>query len=260
MPGAAMTGQAAILRHLEKVLEAKSIETIWALHVDKMAEYGFDRLLYGFTRFRTANSFGNVDDMLILSNHPPEYLNDFARSGLFNHAPMVKWAATHEGARSWRLIEELIASGRMTAEERLVMDVNLRHCVIAGYSISFRDVSVRAKGAIGLCAARGLRQHQVEAIWQQSGHEIVLINNVTHLRITAMPFASSRRPLTPRQREALEWVGDGKTMQDIATIMGLTPATVEKHLRLAREALDVDTTAQAVLKASFQNQIFMVSE
>jgi LuxR family transcriptional regulator len=41
--------------------------------------------------------------------------------------------------------------------------------------------------------------------------------------------------------------------------MGLTAATVEKHLRLAREALDVDTTAQAVLKASFQNQIFLTA-
>jgi LuxR family transcriptional regulator len=46
-------------------------------------------------------------------------------------------------------------------------------------------------------------------------------------------------------------------MQDIATIMGLTPATVEKHLRLAREALNVDTTAQAVLKAALQNQMFI---
>ena len=51
---------------------------------------------------------------------------------------------------------------------------------------------------------------------------------------------------------------DGKTTQDAAEIMGLTPATVEKHLRLAREALDVETTAQAVLKASFQNQIFVL--
>ena len=64
--------------------------------------------------------------------------------------------------------------------------------------------------------------------------------------------------LTNRQREVLEWVGDGKTTQDIATIMDLTPATVEKHLRLARESLDVETTAQAVLKASFQNQIFLL--
>ena len=41
-------------------------------------------------------------------------------------------------------------------------------------------------------------------------------------------------------------------------LMGLTPATVEKHLRLAREALDVETTAQAVLKAAFYNQMFTV--
>ena len=54
--------------------------------------------------------------------------------------------------------------------------------------------------------------------------------------------------------------GDGKTTQDIAIIMGLTPATIEKHLRLAREVLEVETTAQAVLMASFRNQIFVVPE
>jgi LuxR family transcriptional regulator len=84
------------------------------------------------------------------------------------------------------------------------------------------------------------------------------MNNVCHLKLINLPHAGARRKLTPRQREALEWVGDGKTTQDIATIMGLTPATIEKHLRLAREALDVDTTAQAVLKASFQNQIYVL--
>ena len=40
--------------------------------------------------------------------------------------------------------------------------------------------------------------------------------------------------------------------------MGLTPATVEKHLRLARETMGVETTAQAVLKAAFQNQMFTI--
>jgi LuxR family transcriptional regulator len=64
--------------------------------------------------------------------------------------------------------------------------------------------------------------------------------------------------LTKRQREALEWVGDGQTMQDTAMLMGLTVATVEKHLRLARDTLAVDTTAQAVLKASFSNQMFVL--
>jgi LuxR family transcriptional regulator len=79
-----------------------------------------------------------------------------------------------------------------------------------------------------------------------------------HLKVMQLPYNATRKSLTKRQRETLEWVGEGKTTQDIWIIMGLTPATVEKHLRLAREALDVETTAQAVVKASFQNQIFLV--
>ncbi len=72
-----------------------------------------------------------------------------------------------------------------------------------------------------------------------------------------MPYVPPNRALTKRQREALEWVGDGKTTQDIAVLLGLTTATVDKHLRLARESLSVETTAQAVLKAALHNQIFM---
>ena len=48
---------------------------------------------------------------------------------------------------------------------------------------------------------------------------------------------SRRRALSPRQRESLEWVADGKTTQDVALLMGVSAAMVEKHLRLAREAL-----------------------
>ena len=47
-------------------------------------------------------------------------------------------------------------------------------------------------------------------------------------------------------------------MLDIATIMDLTPATVAKHLKMARDALNVETTAQAVLKLSMLNQMFIM--
>jgi LuxR family transcriptional regulator len=42
-------------------------------------------------------------------------------------------------------------------------------------------------------------------------------------------------------------VCDGKTAQDIALLTVFSAATVEKYLGLAREALDVESTAQAVL-------------
>ena len=101
-------------------------------------------------------------------------------------------------------------------------------------------------------------QSDIDAVWAEHGSDITLMNNIVHLKILTLPYTAPNRALTPRQVEALEWVGDGKTTQDIAMLMGLTPATVEKHLRLAREALAVETTAHAVMKAVFANQIFVL--
>ena len=244
-----------LLDYLGKLNESNSIEDVWALHTSTMAELGFDRLFYGFTQFRTAQSFGNKEDMLVLTNHDQAYVDAYMED-LFFHAPMVHWATENVGACSWRWMAEHAEA--LTDSERRVVDLNKKYGITAGYTISFREVSVRSKGAIGLTARRGLMQDEADAIWAELGEMIVQMNNVAHLKITNLPFSTARKGLTKRQREVLEWVGDGKTTQDIASIMGLTPATVEKHLRLAREVLDVETTAQAVLKASFQNQIFVL--
>ena len=111
---------------------------------------------------------------------------------------------------------------------------------------------------MSLCARKDLTQDDVDAIWAEHGDEIHLMNQVAHLKVMTLPYSPPKRHLTKRQREALQWVGDGKTTQDIALLMGLTAATVEKHLRLARETLSVETTAQAVMKAALLNQMYVV--
>lgn len=248
-----------LIEFLDRIMRARTIEDVWSQHAARMAGFGFDRLLCAFSRFKPPNSLGSPDDSLILTNHDPAYVAEFIQGGLFRAAPMVLWAADHVGAQSWRLMQERLVAAGLGPDERRVAQLNARFGVSAGYSIGFRDVSVRAKGGIGLCARKGMSQDEVEEIWTRSGREITVLNNIVHLRISALPYVT-RKALTARQREALEWVGDGKTTQDIATIMGLTPATVEKHLRLAREVLEVETTAQAVLTASFRNQIFVIPE
>ncbi|MGJ8616245.1 MAG: LuxR family transcriptional regulator [Sulfitobacter sp.] len=244
--------------YLHSIARCPAIEELWDAHTHRMAEFGFDRLIYGFTRYKTSTSLGDPEDFVILTNHSREYTDEFLGGGLYFHAPMVHWALAHDGACSWAVLHDMAQSRAMTPAEERVVAFNQRMGVHAGYTVSFKSISNRAKGAIALTAKPGMSQADVDAVWAEHGDDIQLMNEILHLKILTLPYSTPGRALTPRQREALEWVGDGKTMQDIAVIMGLTSATVEKHLRLARDALAVETTAQAVLKAAFANQMFVL--
>ncbi|OED47648.1 autoinducer binding domain-containing protein [Leisingera sp. S232] len=247
-----------VRKYLNFVCGAQSLEELWHGHVQQMAEFGFDRLIYGYTRYKTETSLGDPDDFVILSNHDNSYLDGFLRKGLYFHAPMLRWALENEGAGSWRIAQEMALNGTLGPEARKVHEFNQTLGMTAGYTISFYSTSPRYKGAISLAANSDLTQDAVDALWQEQGDDIVLMNNVAHLKILTLPYTAPNRVLTKRQREVLQWVGDGKTTQDIALLMGLTSATIEKHLRLARESLSVETTAQAVLKAALHNQMYVL--
>lgn len=56
----------------------------------------------------------------------------------------------------------------------------------------------------------------------------------------------STRRLTPREREVIYWVSEGKRDREIAVILGLSPRTVEKHVGHILEKLGVETRTAAV--------------
>lgn len=55
--------------------------------------------------------------------------------------------------------------------------------------------------------------------------------------------------LTERERDCLRWIKAGKTCEDTAEILKISPKTVEHHLRSARQKLGVTSTLTAVVKS-----------
>jgi DNA-binding CsgD family transcriptional regulator len=232
-----------VLSLLSRIAASKRIEDVWSLSVAYYRTLGFSRVNYGYTRFRHERSIGDPDDAIFLSTADPDYVRLYFRGGFFARTPVYRWALTNEGACTWAWVQKAYDEGRLSPEEAEAVRQNAHMGVAAGIAVSFPESSTRAKGALGL-------------IFATRQYELMSVAHMMHLKIIQLPGGAGRRALTGRQREVLEWVADGKTMQDIACIMSVSPAMVEKHLRLAREALDVDTTAQAVAKAALMNIIF----
>lgn len=245
-----------ILSLVTQIAESTDADRVWSLAVDQFRAFGFSRVNYGFTRFRSFRSIGDPDDAMFLTSAGAEYAKGYFRNGFYARTPAFRWAQNNEGSCTWTWVREAMAAGRLSAEEMETVRTNAAMGILAGISISFPETSARAKGAMGLIADPGLDHVMVDQIFAERRAEILAVAHVMHLKLIQLPFASRRRTLTARQRESLEWVADGKTTQDVALLMGVSAAMVEKHLRLARDALSVDTTASAVAKAALMNLIF----
>lgn len=246
----------SVLRLLVRIAEARSIDEAWLLATGHFAALGFGRVNYGFTRFHHLRTIGDPDDALFLTTCDAEYARRYFRGGFYARTPVFRWAERNTGACTWKWVREAYEAGRLAPDEAETVRQNLAMGITAGITISFPEASSRAKGAMGLIADHGLDHAAVEAIFAARHDEITAVAHMMHLRIVQLPYLARARALSPRQREALEWVADGKTTQDVALLMGVSPAMVEKHLRLAREALAVETTAQAVAKGALLNMIF----
>jgi DNA-binding CsgD family transcriptional regulator len=77
-----------------------------------------------------------------------------------------------------------------------------------------------------------------------------LVATYSHLALERMGQSNILRPsvsyLTDRQVECLKWVRAGKTDWEIGQVLGLSEATVNRHIERAKARLGVRSRAQAV--------------
>lgn len=249
-----------VLDLLNRMAEATETETVWTLLVDAMAPFGFERVNYALTRGLAGTSIGDPHDVYIRSTHSPERVRAHHETGHYLRTAEYRWVLENVGAVSWGWVAQERAAGRLSESECAAMDSMQARRRRAGISISFAEGGRRYKGAMGLAAHAHESQAALDLRWPRISARVMAICNMAHLKFSHLPLPVRSACLNQRQRELLEWVADGKTMQDIQVLTGLSVSAIEKHLRKARDALGVETTAQAVAKAAFLNLIFVTSD
>ncbi|MGA2197824.1 MAG: response regulator transcription factor [Bryobacteraceae bacterium] len=74
----------------------------------------------------------------------------------------------------------------------------------------------------------------------------LLAKDLITLLMEAAGEGSAESPLTPRQREVLQLVAEGRTMKEVAAILKISPRTAESHKYEIMQVLGVDTTAALI--------------
>lgn len=107
-------------------------------------------------------------------------------------------------------------------------------------------------GAIGYLLKRTAPEDIVEAIREAHRGGSPMTPEIAR-RVTQQFHAQEKQPsaglgLSAREREVLLLLGDGKATKEIASVLQLSPSTINSHLRHIYDKLHVNSRAGAVAK------------
>lgn len=244
-------------RDIELLLAARSADDVWDQFVTVMAQRGYPHVFYSLRRFADMSRLWLASDLELRGNFPDGFTADIVGEGILPNTPWGLWSQHHRGVRSFDWAESDEANAYRHPTGMKLLKVLREHDLAAGHVVSLFGVSARVSGTVALATGAGTGQAHADQLWEESGRSVRALCEVMHLRVCALPQTIGPGVLTPRQRQVVEWAAYGKTVAEIAEILGVEATTIEKHLRLAREALGAGTTAQAILQAHQRNLIFV---
>ncbi|MEM7489928.1 MAG: LuxR C-terminal-related transcriptional regulator [Pseudomonadota bacterium] len=234
-----------LARALMDISAAQEVRRAWDIYADTLATLGFVRCMYGCAE----GWHGAVDegDVILLYRGPPGFGDIYLDEQLYLGNPVFEWCVNNEG---FMATDELMATydGPVTPQLARLAQLRDLYGSRSGYFGSLRGVVPGIDAAVTMNPPGDMDDATLKAIWAAHGEDVEALTRALHLRVCTLPHPV-RRPLSSRQREVLEWASQGKTVRDIACIMQISAQTVEKHLRLAREALEAVNTPHAVRKA-----------
>jgi LuxR family transcriptional regulator len=221
-------------------------EQLWtAIHEYMKDRIGVTSILYGFTHSRyTAERIGISRSLYIKHSHPKDYVDHFGSDTFLNDdlcttilLQQLEPFLWHHAA-NWPGATEA-QKQRARIDDQFGMDV--------GVSIGFQFADGHGIAGIGLCAGC-LTAEAFEQRWNEQADDVM--NYLTMFEpLMRARMVANRMTLSERQRQVLAYSASGMQAKEIAAHLKIAEKTVHNYREDAREAIDADTTMEAVAKA-----------
>ena len=235
-------------RTLDPIAVARSDDEL--LHAFRTAAeaYGFDRVILSVI----------VDPDLpqdchgrgVLTHFSADFRVYYAANDCIRYDPILKAALKRRRAFAWEQIE---AAPSLTPRQVDFM-ATLRACHLhQGVAVPLR-VTGTLNAIAGFAKSKpGLRE--VEPLQDLERLSLTVYNAYRTIHRKEASLATQRASLSSKERDVLNWVAGGKTDDEIAEILSISPNTVDSHMRNIYRKLHAHSRVTAVVEGIRQGHI-----
>jgi LuxR family transcriptional activator of conjugal transfer of Ti plasmids len=184
----------------------------------------------------------------LISSYPKSWTSHYFREGYDNIDPVLQEPRNTSRMVLWDGRE---ARSARSAKERRLFDDALSFKIRTGLTVRIPTTQNQRAAFTLAVDDRSLGLDR----FIETYHDVLQTVGLNfHAHVSARiargaPNVREGHLLTQRERQCLAWISDGKTMQDIAEILDVTPRGVKFHLDNARRNLGALTLSHAVALA-----------
>ena len=234
-----------VLSFVDRCSQYKRMDDLIADFSSSLKKLGFNRFM--MTRLPAMNE-KNAEPHIIARTWSEEWLTQYRTDNYFWADPVTQFSFGYGRVFTWTEARE--QSKRTQIALRIASEAAAIG-MVDGIGFPMGDMSAAQ-------AVVSLSSDQVVKL-SDSGKALLRMMCVAcEVRATELiNKPPTSRPLTPREREVLQWIANGKTVQDAADILGLSHPTIAKHLAEAKQKLNSTNVTQAVARGLMTRQIHL---
>lgn len=229
----------------ERIQASDNAEEIAQAMIAAMASFGHEYL----TCWTLPHRGQAIESGILLNSRPQSYVERYAEQNYVTRDPVVRELRRTIRPYSWSDVRQ---QNRLTKQETDIIDEAREFSCRDGLTVPIVTLS----GAVSIVSPCGLdpdmssRGRSAVELISVMGMQALKRARLGHLRESA-----NCQPLTPREREVLQWVAAGKSDSEIGEILLISESTVLKHVESAKRKLDTYKRTSAVVEALRRGEI-----
>ncbi|GLQ33963.1 hypothetical protein GCM10007939_02460 [Amylibacter marinus] len=243
-----------INRFIQKLTQSNDVATNWAILLDALASFGFDRVLYGKKLNFSPETLHNHSGSVLLSSYGEKLDQEFLLSRLYLHSPTLQWAMYNYGCISWGETKRRADAGKLTPEQMDAYEKGRQCGLNAGVTYSVPTHTRRYRSAFGMAFRADGTQEDADETWKNNESDLTALLCIFDLTIAQFENIPSGQKLDTRTIHFMKLIAEGRTVSEISEIEGCHHRTIDQRMANARDILGANNTLHAVLLAKEQGQ------
>jgi len=202
---------------------AKTQEEVFQLYQGALAHFGFDSVVYSLVTDHP--SINRQKGHGVTGNYPKDWMDYYIRNGYFEIDPVPRYVFTSSEAQTW---DNVVKKCEISRKQRIIMEEAKDAKLLDGVVVPLHGPGYEIAGVGIASSVGGIKPDKnmlsmIRAISQQF--------HLSYSNFDRVDKKVELIHLTPREKDILNWVAQGKCYHAIGAILSLSENTIKFHFK-----------------------------